>query len=136
MQESVMADMADFALDSVINMENLRDQYVSGDMGMEDAYDNGFIDEQGVEQGGIQDAWDRYEIPTKSNIDNQLRHAIKDFEISNFRSQSESIPKTCNPTCNVCKDEMLSRMGKFGKFYFCACTDQPTVSDSYWQKVR
>lgn len=43
-----------------------------------------------------------------------------------------------NPTCNVCKDEMHGRNGKFGKFYFCqnGCAGQSTVSDKYWQSVR
>lgn len=43
-----------------------------------------------------------------------------------------------NPTCNICEKEMLSRHGKYGKFYYCKnyCKGQPTVSDSYWQKFK
>ena len=41
-----------------------------------------------------------------------------------------------NPTCNCCGNQMQSRMGKYGKFYFCGCPSQSTVSDQYWQSVR
>ena len=40
------------------------------------------------------------------------------------------------PTCNICEASMTPREGRFGKFYFCHCEDQPTVSDKYWQSVR
>lgn len=43
-----------------------------------------------------------------------------------------------NPTCNICRQEMTARHGRYGKFYFCAnqCAGQGTVSDTYWQKIK
>jgi len=40
------------------------------------------------------------------------------------------------PTCNICEKSMTSREGIYGKFYFCSCEKQSTVSDKYWQSVR
>jgi len=42
-----MGDMADFALEQVDYMENLRFEYRSGHMSDSDAYDHGIIDEMG-----------------------------------------------------------------------------------------
>jgi len=139
-----MGDMADFELESVAGMENLRDDYVSGGMSMQEAYDNGFIDEMGIEQAGIQEAWDRSQIPTVDNINNQLSHAVKDFELATLRKSvanpnMQHIPSVKNPgtpTCNVCHKNMRPRDGEYGKFYYCNCVGQSCVSDKYWQKIN
>lgn len=43
-----------------------------------------------------------------------------------------------SPTCNICEKDMASRMGKFGKFYYCInhCSGQKTVSESYWLSIQ
>ncbi len=46
-----MGDMADFVLEQVQVMEDLRDQYNAGDIEMPDAYELGIIDELGNEIG-------------------------------------------------------------------------------------
>lgn len=42
-----MGDMADFALEQVDYMENLRFEYRSGNMSDHEAYDHGIVDEMG-----------------------------------------------------------------------------------------
>lgn len=44
-----MGEMADFALSEVMDMEDLRFSYRMGDIGYQDAYDLGIIDERGFE---------------------------------------------------------------------------------------
>jgi hypothetical protein len=66
----------------------------------------------------------------KSNIDTEGR-------VTN--EEAVKVAKTCdNPHCNICRKEMSSKIGRFGKFYFCSnkCKGQPTVSDTYWQKYK
>ena len=46
-----MGEMADFALEEVQVMEDLRDQYNSGYIEMAEAYELGIIDELGTEYG-------------------------------------------------------------------------------------
>jgi hypothetical protein len=43
-----------------------------------------------------------------------------------------------SPTCNICEELMPSRVGNFGKFYYCTneCEGQKCVSDKYWQSVK
>lgn len=43
-----------------------------------------------------------------------------------------------SPTCNICEEGMASRVGKFGKFYYCInhCSGQKTVSESYWLGIK
>ena len=125
-----MGDMADFELESVVTMEGLRDNYVSGDMDMHEAYEHGFLDEMGIEQEGIQAAWDRSEIPTIDNLNNQLSHAVKDIELSTLRKQ---LSQPCsNPICSMCHKEMGERHGKYGKFYYCGCSGQKCISAKNW----
>ena len=49
----------------------------------------------------------------------------------------KNLAKT-NPTCNCCREEMMPREGKFGKFYYCMnnCEGQKCVSDKYWQSIK
>jgi len=44
-----MGDMADFELDNVMDMEELRSDWREGKMSYEDAYNEGIIDELGYE---------------------------------------------------------------------------------------
>lgn len=61
--EPVMGDMASFALEDVAVMEELRSKYVSGDMSMEEAFEHGFVDSQGVETPMLDGAYDRTSTP-------------------------------------------------------------------------
>lgn len=144
-----MGEMADMFLDDVIQEEAYRDDYVSGAMGMQEAYDRGFLDEYGTETAGMQAAWDRAGIGDARSVDRDLH--IAELELSrsmgsyhtpaaprerSLNSQAIKNLKNARPTCNICSRLMQPREGKFGKFYYCSCPDQPTVSDKYWQKVR
>jgi hypothetical protein len=53
-----MGEMADMFLEDVQTTEFLRDDFASGNMDILDAYEHGFVDEMGVEQEGMQRAWD------------------------------------------------------------------------------
>lgn len=143
-----MGDMADFALADVIEMENRRDQYVDGTMSDEEAFEHGFVDSLGVEQEGIQAAWDRSEIPSREYVNSEIRRqsdkltiAMQAQELSSMRrhksDESTAVKrlKTSAPICNVCSGEMLTRMGKYGKFYYCpnGCAGQKCVGDTAWQ---
>ena len=149
-----MGEMADFALEGVIEEEFARDEYVSGHMSMQEAYDRGFLDEMSTEQEGVQAAWDRAGIHNAESLDREIRDAAKDFEIADLRSAAsieqrytrkvllnkaaiDNLSKAV-PTCNCCATAMSEREGQYGKFYFCnnRCPSQKTISDSYWQSVR
>jgi hypothetical protein len=153
-----MGDMADFAIEGVIEMENLRDQYVNGDMSMQEAFDHGFLDPMGGEQEGIDDAWNRSFIPSKDNLDQELRkqsdqmtiamqaHEINANigrpptyqEVGPERRKQDAAPRPELPSCSVCGQDMPARDGRYGKFYYCVnhCSNQKCVSDKYWQSVR
>ena len=145
-----MGDMADFALEDVAAEEHARDEYVNGDMSMQEAFERGFLDPMGVEQEGIQDAWDRSEILTARGIDKELERWTDKLTIATHTPEStklatrqldeiaiESLKNDC-PTCNWCRTLMTPRSGRYGKFYFCSngCEKQKTVSDKYWQSVK
>lgn len=137
--------MADYELQSVMHMEGLRDSYVDGDVLPEDALEYGFIGVDGTEQEGVKEAWDRSEIGTREQLESQARAAevlvtqrsVSVCEGSSILSNSakKNLDKE-EPTCNTCRNPMQAREGKFGKFYFCPCPEQTTVSDKYWQKTR
>lgn len=163
-----MSDMADYTNEIHFQEECLAEEYISGDMSMEEAYDNGFIDEQGVETSGMQSIWDNSVIYTADNIGMHLDNTLNEFDLAAHRHKIEStmgVPSHLlgeressstaeiearisltnkavfnltqdSPTCNICSNEMITQEGKFGKFYFCKCEGQPTVSDKYWQSVR
>ena len=143
-----MGDMADYFLEQVIEEESQRDNYVSGFMCMEDAYERGYIDETGSETRGMQEAWDRAGIGDRESIDRDLMIAEADLNRASYQYHTPAAPRAQlnqaairnlrndRPTCNVCRNLMQPREGRFGKFYFCSCPDQKTVSDSYWQSVR
>ena len=134
-----MGEMADMALEECIDMEAMRDDYVNSYMGIQEAYDIGFIDEMGVEQKGIQDAWNRSEIPTYENIAKELE--VEELKLTNAALTSSSKKSTINtekpfPICFVCHNFMKRRRGSFGLFYFCTCTEQNTISDKAWQNTE
>lgn len=109
-----MGEMADFA--NEIHEQECADfeDYLDGTMHLDEAYDRGIIDEFGA----------------AINHAAYARHshaAILQRRVNLMQS---------NPTCNCCNNQMQSRMGKFGKFYFCSCPSQSTVSDQYWQSIR
>lgn len=146
-----MGEIAYMAIIDCITMEMLRESFASGEMGLSEAYDHGFVDELGVEQEGIQEAWDRLEIWTKEGLDNEISHASKDFTIAELRSDMKNKPSKPRlnhgaiknlskeyPTCNTCEELMTPCNGRYGKFYYCpnSCKEQKTVSDSYWQKIK
>lgn len=142
-----MGDMADMALDDVFIMEGLRDEYVEGNVSLQEAYEHGFVDQMGVEQEGIQEAFDRASIGSIDSLNNELSHTIKDFELLNKSPIQKSVRlnkqaianlEKENPTCNICANEMSPRSGRYGKFYFCPnyCEGQSTVSDNYWQTIK
>ena len=146
-----MGQHAEDAISDVISEEFARDKYVSGYTSMQEAYDCGFIDEVGTEQGGIQEAWDRSIIPTIENLNTEIKDATKDFIIASAMNVegtvtgrtkliSKAVKNLSNkvPTCNKCDQLMKTREGQYGKFYFCdnRCAGQGTVSDKYWQSIR
>jgi hypothetical protein len=145
-----MSEQADYVLQDIAVMDDLRDQYVNGLMPDEEAYHLGFVDEMCTEQEGIQEAWDRSSIPTVENLNTELLSCTKDLLIAESQKHQPvqttvALNKTAiknlekeNPTCNQCHKEMHSRKGKYGKFYYCTsqCKGQSTVSDKYWQSIR
>ena len=141
-----MGDMTDFELESVETMESLRDSYVSGDMDINEAYENGFINEMGTEQYGMQDAWDRSSIPTEDNINSELNSIENTFYNDNncqdtkgkLNEQAIRNLKKEHPTCKVCGNKMDERIGRFGAFFFCGnhCKGQKTISNKHWQSIR
>lgn len=153
-----MGEMADMALELCIQHEAEWDDYHCGFMSDEDAFESGIIDSQGyADSAQMERVIERNKIPTVENMNNELSHAIKDLTIASSQqvypstplSRSQSIKNTLNeaaianlkkpnPTCNWCGQQMPSREGKYGKFYFCAnrCPGQKTVSDSYWQSIK
>jgi len=157
-----MGEMADYAINETCEMEALRDDYVNGDMSVEDAYDNGLINELGGEKAGIKEAWDRAYIPTEESLNNDIE---KQSAFLNNRVDSENnfsiIKNVANkfrhissknldhlndlavvnltkdrPTCNYCELIMKRRSGKFGDFFYCSCAGQKTISIAYWESIR
>ncbi len=155
-----MGEMADAFLSDVIDEENLRTEYLSGGIDHGDAYDLGLIDELGF------DTFDRDSVWTpeysEEAIDNQLEKLTLQLDNAVLRSSSSCnnerhrqqrplyIPSKYghlnalaiinltkeHPTCNICEKQMNARTGKYGKFYWCSCDGQKTVSERYWQGVR
>jgi len=139
-----MGDMAEYELESVRDMEYLRDEYVSGNMNIADAYEMGFVDSFGIEQEGMQDSWDRNGVPSLDYIDSQIdaQLALIESYQSEYNNEASLNAKAIEnlyneyPTCNICENIMKARNGKFGKFYFCNCEGQKSVSDEYWQTIK
>lgn len=130
-----MGEMAQDALDYAFVTEELLDDYVSGDMPLQEAFEHGFLDPLGRETEGVQNGWDRAVIGTPEQLNNQLSHALKDLTIATTPKKQK--PKLF-PVCNCCNKEMTPRNGKYGKFYFCQnrCKNQKCVSETYWKTVK
>lgn len=133
------------------------DEYFAGGISDEEAYEKGILDSQGyADAAQLNRVIDRNEIGNYESLDRQLRDAQKDLMLSDLGSNNygdkrsnkygnkrsvlnqaaiDNLKKP-RPTCNVCGEMMKPRDGKYGKFYFCSCPDQCTVSDKYWQSVR
>ena len=147
-----MGEMAEIALDDCAAFEAEHDAFMTGNMSIHDAFEKGIIDHDGciVDMQQFEMSINRNSIKTLENLNNELSHAEKDFELAMSRSErdakhqlrevlsEEAIANIAkpNPTCNICSEQMRERMGKFGKFYFCECPDQCTVSDEYWQSLK
>ncbi|AUR88187.1 hypothetical protein NVP1110O_59 [Vibrio phage 1.110.O._10N.261.52.C1] len=144
-----MGEMADLSIDYALETEEQAYNYLSGGSTIYDAYDQGLIDEGGGATQDMSHISDRV-WNDLTDADNQLSHAVKDLSISSQtsstlikRSKHDALNKAAianlykpRPTCNWCGEMMEGRDGKFGKFYFCTCPEQKTVSDKYWQSMR
>lgn len=83
-----MGQHADDFLNMCIDHDSVCDDYASGNMSLEDAYEHGLIDENGCEiDPSLKLAYERYSFPTPENIHNELSHALKDLTIADLRTQ-------------------------------------------------
>jgi hypothetical protein len=152
MRRKIMGDMADYARESDEEAEHQMDRYVNGCMDNEEAYDRGILDERGIEQEGVQEAWDRSLIGTLEELNSAIEFQVMNMQISSHPSEGftegtltqhlnkkaiDNLTKE-RPTCNICEEMMSEQTGKYGKFYYCNnyCDGQKTVSDKYWQSVK
>lgn len=158
-----MGSMADFAIergfDEMVEME----EYMSGCMSYEDAYESGIVDHTGTLSRDAQSYMDEnLTIQTAEELNRELMYwegalsgggsynvfntNIKpqvyledDFRDEEYPHLNKAAIQNLykeRPTCNICENLMFARQGKYGKFYHCHCDGQPNVSDAYWQKVR
>lgn len=87
-----MGQHAQDFLDMCIDHEAFCDDYVSGNVSLQDAYDNGLLDEVGRElDPSLASAWERSYIPTKEAVENELSHAMKDFELAHYSQYKEDL---------------------------------------------
>lgn len=150
-----MGEMADMALDDIAEWENVCDDYVAGNMSREDAYDLGIFDEVGDESMHLHAAYARAGAMDEEGLNQALYVAELEFDNASMRQTQIQIQQSNNtgkyahlnkaaianlrkevPTCNFCVNPMKPRNGSFGKFYYCLCPEQRTVSDTYWQSIR
>lgn len=148
--------MGTHALDAInmaIDHEDEWDEYASGSMPDFAALEAGILSHDGyVDSIQLERAVARNPIPTWDTVHDQLKNAERDLELSTLRSSActpsrGSMQKVLNanaisnlnksrPTCNWCGEMMQPRTGTYGKFYYCDCPEQCTVSDKYWQSIR
>jgi hypothetical protein len=127
-----MSEMADMTNEVHENEEFLLDDYFCGSMSDQDAYEIGIIDEHGaISQSDLERASRRNNNFTMPSIDQEIHSA----DIALNAAARANIKKDA-PTCNYCDKQMQPRVGKYGKFYFCSCPEQVTVSDKYWQSLK
>lgn len=74
-------DMASMNLDMQMTNQMLAEQYCAGEMGLEEAYDNGFINEQGVEVEGIQEVWDDKPFGSLGTLESELEKECLRFDV-------------------------------------------------------
>jgi len=74
-----MGEMADFALDDVVEAENMRDLYHNGNMSLVDAHDYGFVDSVGAYTGFAGDSYDYVEINTYEDLQSSIERGIENF---------------------------------------------------------
>lgn len=140
---------ADDYTNMCIDHEAEWDDYFSGNMSLEDAYDKGIMNAQGYADAAQLDrVIERNNIGTFDQLNADLKDALKDLNLSNQTHNSYGCMKSAlnqqaiknlskpHPTCNYCGEQMKARNGKYGKFYYCHCPEQCTVSDKYWQSIR
>lgn len=139
-----MGDMADFANDY---QDSTMDEYYG--------YFDGTVDIPYGEQ--IPQLCKEFELPISYEAVSSFLERVDTLGISqayptNLTTTSESPTtkkvvlngkaidnlKKDSPTCNFCEEGMASRIGKFGKFYYCTnhCEGQKTVSESYWLSIK
>ncbi len=75
-----MGDMAMMALERAGTEESLADDYIAGNMGMEEAYEHGFLDATGAETQGMQSQWDRTPIGTLESLNQQIKECSMAFD--------------------------------------------------------
>ena len=142
-----MGTHANDAINMAIDHEAEWDNYFAGNMSDYEAYEAGILDEGGYTDGEqLQRVIARNPIGTPEELDNQLHHATKDLGAPSVNGSSptssglnaEAVKNLQydRPTCNICRKSMTPRNGQYGKFYFCSCEGQGTVSDKYWQSIR
>jgi len=148
-----MGEMSDYFNEDIEAYESLRDDYVSGDMSIHDAYDHGFLDETGCETAGMSAAWDRSTLHTFESAQEALLIAETQLSQPHWRGQGARTEGLRSPdvglndqailnlykpgpTCNWCSEAMHEREGKFGIFFWCKCPEQVTVSKKYWDSIK
>lgn len=136
-----MGEMADMALDEIAEWEDICDDYVAGGIRNEEAFELGILDEIAGEPQHLHAAWERVGPLAEESLD----RAIGQVEFAplghvtrpnNLNAAAIANLKKDVPTCNICSVSMQPRTGRFGKFYFCNCPGQKTVSDTYWQSIK
>jgi hypothetical protein len=69
-----MGEMADYFLQQVVEEECAREDFARGAMSLEDAFERGFVNSQGVEQEGMEEAHDRVPLLDAEGIDKELQY--------------------------------------------------------------
>lgn len=107
-----MGEMADMALEHVLDEEFSRIDYVMGDMSQQEAYDRGYIDELGYEQEGISQAWKN--APNPWELDQELVKAEAEFgsNLSKLLPRPPDYKKALIKTCkkHKLKHQMMKGM--------------------------
>ena len=78
-----MGEHADYELEEVAHMHDLREQHVQGYLTMEQSFDLGFVDPTGMEQN-LDNAYDTAPMPW--DLDDQLKDQIQQFELAHLKS--------------------------------------------------
>lgn len=158
-----MGDMTNHALDAIESAQGEAMEYLSGDFGIDEAYERGLLDHNGAPAPSLQEAmaWANsldmspegvdWELERIMAMDAEPRYYIGRAPIANreYRAQLNGRTITLNekayanlsheaPTCNVCEYRMRRRSGRYGDFFFCynGCADQKTVGLAYWQAIK